>query len=357
MSIVSATFAARPVTLEQLAALSDEIAALTRAGVPLDRGLKELARDMPGRLGKLAGAIGNRLEAGHSLDQIAAELETSLPPAYRSVIAAGLRAGRLPAALEAVACTARRVSQFRDTISLALLYPLLVLVLTWVFGLLALIKIAPVTAVMLAEFDVTRLPVAEYVERLTRTVWWWGPLVPLVIGSWLALVWYRSGRVTVGIELHPILAGGAVGTLARMQRASRLGSFTEVLALLIENNVPIPEALELASASVGSPVLARTGKELAERARRGETIEKAPKGFPPLLVWALSAGQSPQRLCRSLRRIAEVYREEISRRSQWLALYVPLFLIVVVCGGLVAAYAAVTLGPWIAIMRRLALPY
>ena len=39
------------VSLDDLIALNDEIIALIRAGVPLERGLAGLADDLPGRLG------------------------------------------------------------------------------------------------------------------------------------------------------------------------------------------------------------------------------------------------------------------------------------------------------------------
>ena len=48
-------------TLDHLIALNDEIAALVRAGVPLERGLAELGGDMPGRLGEIATALAERL--------------------------------------------------------------------------------------------------------------------------------------------------------------------------------------------------------------------------------------------------------------------------------------------------------
>src|SRR5262249_51853770 len=147
---------AQPATLDQLAALSDEIAALVRAGVPLHRGLQDLGADMPGRLGRMAGELGKELQSGQPLDAaIAQRLSTSLPLAYRAVVTAGLRAGRLPAALEGIAQTARVISQLRSSIGLALLYPLVVLTLTWVLGLFILIKVAPVMILMLQEFHVT----------------------------------------------------------------------------------------------------------------------------------------------------------------------------------------------------------
>ena len=345
-----------PLTLDQLAALSDEIAALSRAGVPLDRGLKELARELPGRLGRVAGTVGDQLSLGQPLAQIVGDLGGALPPAYQTVIAAGLRAGRLPAALEGVARSARRINQLRRSIGLSLIYPVILLATTWALGLFVLLNLAPVMARMLVEFDGTRLPVESYLARVTGTVWIWGPLVPLVASLWLAWAWRRSGRVARGTELHLLLALGPVGTLSRMQRAGRMSSLADLLALLLAHDVPLAEAVELASGACGSPQLARGGKQLAEQLRRGERIEQSPAGFSPLLAWTIASGQSQAQLVRTLKRTAEVYRDEFNSRGQWLTLYVPLFVTIGLCGSIAIAYAVLTLGPWVAIMLRLAEP-
>ncbi len=344
-------------TLDQLAALSDEIAALSRAGVPLDRGLKAMARELPGRLGRIAGDLGRRIEFGQPLPQVVAELGATLPPAYQTVIEAGLRAGRLSAALEEVARTARRISQLRRAIGLALIYPVILLWLTWVLGLLVLYQLAPVMARMLAEFDVTDVPFELYVARAIDWMGYWGPLVPVAVALWLGVAWYRSGRVALGVELHPLLSFGAIGTLHRMQRAGKMASLAELLTLLLRHGIPLAEAVELATAACGSVPLAKGGKLLAEQIRRGERIEQSPPDFAPLLAWTLTSGQSQERLCRTLARTAEVYRDEFKRRGQWLQLYVPLFLTTGLCGSIAFVYAVVALGPWVAIMLRLADPF
>jgi len=56
------------VTIEQLIALNDEIVALVRAGVPLERGLLGLARPA-GRLGLMSRLLAARLAQGESLAQ------------------------------------------------------------------------------------------------------------------------------------------------------------------------------------------------------------------------------------------------------------------------------------------------
>ena len=356
MSTVPATLSQRPATLEQLAALSQEIAALARAGVPLDRGLRALALDMPGRLGKLAGEISTGLESGRSLEQVVAELSAALPPAYRAVVAAGVRAGRLPAAMEGIAHTSRRIIQLRNSICLSLVYPLIVLTLTWSLGAFMMMGPARVVSEMLVEFDAAPPWVVNAYNSIARNADWIGPLLPLLFAIWLAWAWFRSRRLAEGVELHPLLSFGAVGTLARMQRASRLSSLTDLLALLVGHSVPLWEAVELATAAVGSPRLAAGGRKLADQLRRGELIQQPPPGFPPLVAWTIASGQSPDQLCRALARSARVYRDELHRRGQWLAIYVPLMLTIAVCGVAVALYALLALGPWILILRRLTLP-
>ena len=98
-------------TLNDLLALNQEIAALVRAGVPLERGLADLGADMPGRLGKAAASLAERTARGESLEQALADQAVTLSPAYRAVVQAGVRAGRLPAALEAVAASAHRTAE------------------------------------------------------------------------------------------------------------------------------------------------------------------------------------------------------------------------------------------------------
>jgi general secretion pathway protein F len=351
---LTATLVARPVTLDQLVALCDEIAALARAGVPLDRGLCDLARELPGRLGQTAQTIGQRLAAGEPLDQIVGSSEANFPPAFRAVVAAGLRAGNLPAAVEGVARAARRLSQLRLSIGAMLLYPMIVLFVAWQLFYFTIVKLAPVMVKMLAEVGVGDESWEATSAAIAHSAGWWGPAVPLVLAAWLAWLWYRTGQVARGVELHPLLAWTSLGAMRHMQRAGRMSATCDLLALLVAHGVPLDEAVSLATAAVGSREIERSGQQLAERIRKGQPIAPPPAGFPPLLAWTLTGGSSPEQLPAVLHRSAGLYREEATRRGQWLAIAVPLITTVVVGGLAVAAYAAITLTPWIVIMHRLA---
>jgi type II secretory pathway component PulF len=129
---------ARSLSLDQFIALNEEMAALTRAGVPLHRGLLDLGRDLPGGLGAMASKIGRRLEQGEPLEAIIADESHRFPPLYRAVMLAGIRSGNLAAALEGLAATARRAAEMRRMVAVAMLYPVFVLLTAIVlFALLA----------------------------------------------------------------------------------------------------------------------------------------------------------------------------------------------------------------------------
>ena len=140
------------ITLDDLIALNDEIAALVRAKVPLERGLQDLGRDLPGRLGQFALALARRTGSGEPLVEVLGDPDFRLPKLYRAVVEAGVRAGRLPAALESLAGSMRRLAESRRGVVLAFLYPLLLLIVAWGFFAFTTAQIAPKLLKSFEEF-------------------------------------------------------------------------------------------------------------------------------------------------------------------------------------------------------------
>ena len=88
------------VTLDDLIALNDEMLALVRAGVPLGQGLADVGHDVRGSLARVTATLATRVERGESLPQALAASGGLFPPLYRAIVEAGIKSGRLPAALE-----------------------------------------------------------------------------------------------------------------------------------------------------------------------------------------------------------------------------------------------------------------
>src|SRR5262249_40310288 len=117
---------------QDLIALNEEIAGMARAGLPLDRGLAALAREMGrGRLRKVTDELAADRHAGHTLPDALARQEGGVPPFYAGLVAAGIRTGRVTDVLATLTVYARTLADLRSLVFGALLYPAVLLILAF----------------------------------------------------------------------------------------------------------------------------------------------------------------------------------------------------------------------------------
>ena len=130
-------------SLEDLILLNREIAALVKAGIPLELGLRGLSGSVGTRLGRLSERLSSRLSSGLNLPDALAEEGPAVSPVYTAVMEAGLASGRLPEALEALASSGQMIVESRRRVYLALLYPSLCCVVGYLMFCLFVSVIAP----------------------------------------------------------------------------------------------------------------------------------------------------------------------------------------------------------------------
>lgn len=330
--------------------------ALVRAGVPLEQGLHDLAHDVPGELSRISETLAERMRRGESLEQALAHGPHQFPPVYRAVVEAGLQSGRLPSALESLATSVRRLAELRRMVALAMLYPLLVVLLTYGLFVLFVMAIAPVLAAN--DWTKTTARLTRPIAGLQSSVHLWGPILPLLLISAAAIWWYRSRRALL---LHWPAANRYFGwfpTLRSVFANSRLAAFSEVLAMLIEHDVPLTRGLPLAGQSSGDPRLQRWADELARSIEQGQHSSRATadQQFAPLFAWSISQGRSRDELRRTAQLAARNYHARAQRQIDWLTLYFPLIVTAVIGGGVTFLYASSLFIPWSMMMRSIVAP-
>lgn len=339
--------------IEQLACLHDEIAAISRAKLPLGDALTAFGNDVPGKLGAAAREVGSRIASGESLEQAVGAVSSHWPQAYSAVVKIGVRVGRLPAALEAIADVSRTIVAARRAVLSAMIPPLFVFFLG--YGLL-LFFIATSAQTMLdfaLELKVPRIEQLQSIfDAMRSTMWLWGPAIPLLIIAYLAFSWFRLGR-TIRISpergrrsLHP------VRRLASLQAIQMQATFCDLLALLVENQVPLPEAIRLAQRALG-PSLEHPSLEVwATALERGERAPRFPEVLPSALEAALTSGD-PRANALVLRAIATERRREAASGLYWLTTKFPLIAVFLFAGSMAITYVAVTIVPWMLMLNRL----
>ena len=349
----------KPLSLQELALLNQEIAALVRAGVPLESSLAMAGSSGSGAQEVLMLRLSQRLREGMSFaDALQAE-GGELPRMYRAVVEAGARTGRLPDALESLATFAEQTLQLRRRIDLALLYPVLVL-------LMAAVMFAGLVAFWVPRlsdaFFWLQIPETSWVRRmvwLEQHLWFWAWIVPtavFVLFGW----WWFSTRGRSGLKGTTEATGwsafrvlpGVSSIVSNFRRAN----FCDLLAMLLDHQVPLPEASMLASEAAGDGALRRVAARISEGVRSGHSLADClavGRELPPFVSWMLICGERQGTLIVTLRQVGEVLRQRAASQSEWLRIMLPTLLVVGVGGTAVLTYALAVFVPMSQLLRAL----
>ncbi len=345
-----------PITIEQLLALNEEIAALVRAGVPLDRGLLEAGQDVRGRLGRIAAALGRRMGRGESLVNALDAERQSIPPLYRAVVEAGARAGRLPVALEGVARYVKSYSEARGAIGLALWYPVMVLCLAYGLFIGMVVLVAPRFLDAFDSLSLGMLAPLRWLDWIGKWAYLWWPIGPIMMVI-LLLAWIRSGRISgMQTRLWGLLRIFPwMGSLLADYEAA---NFSELLALLLEHQVPYPSALVLAAESSGDPRMIREARAVAEGVNRGESVATALQAvgrgaFLPMLRWTLANGQTQGSLPDALHNLAVHYSKRGKFQAEKLYVLLPMVLLIAIGATTTLFYGLTLFVPLASMLREL----
>lgn len=325
--------------------MNAEILALIRAGVPLELGLRSVAVDEETALQQLTADIALRLEQGDSLSEALEAQGDQFPRLYRQLIAAGLQANRLPAALEALSDLIEEMIQLRRSLRMALLYPLIVVSLGYVVFMGFLIGIVDVYRGAYQGFRLQMSGVSGMLVALRESwvLWCWAP--PLVIC--LAVYWwYRQGRSRNLDATDPMQGMNWLPGVGRILRNHRRANFARLLAAMVEQELGLDRAVVLAADCVGGRHLQASARDLAILIQQGSdkpvsgAVGAAPSlsGIPPLLRWVLLHRRLSEQLPEKLRHAAELYHRRACDLSEALRKILPVITGLGIGGGVTALY-------------------
>ena len=349
-----------PLAFEDLIVLNDEIAAVIRAGVPLDLGLQQATGDVRGNLAKITERLAAKIVQGESLSAALAS-DPAFPRAYRAVVDAGFRSGRLPAALERVGDFGRAILGMRQNLRLAVVYP--AILFTTAYSLLIVYALWMAPRLTVLPFTLMRREPGLWIRMadwLHQTVPYWGPAIPLAVlvcgvGVW---GWQRYSRSNSGG-----LLSGAGLTVWRMLPACRsllrdydLAAFADLWSLLLEHQTPMEEALVLAGDATGSKSLSDDARQMADRLRAGATLSEVLAGsraLPEFFRWLVETSSGQAGLPTALKQTGDYYRRRGTSRAEWMQALVPILLVVVVGGIAALLYTLAVILPWFEILEQL----
>lgn len=298
----------RPLSAADAAELASRVAELTKAGLPLGEGLRALASELSGqRLPNILRAVAARLDAGDDL-ATAFELQGCCLPAHLAgLVLAGLRSGRLAQVLEEYVDLQRSRLELRHRIWQTVAYPVVLIVFAAMLLIFAGTVIVPSFEKIFMDFNTRLPPMTIIVLKFTRPAAWLTVVVAMMIIATPLVVWLASRLGWVWSVLHRV---PMIGPLLRW---SQMAQFSRLMALSLDQQMPLPDALRLTAAGLGDVVLARACRRAAADVETGRDLHEtlAERPFPASLIPLVQWGQRGNVLGEAFEAAAEMFEGRV----------------------------------------------
>lgn len=325
------------VRAKDLAAMTRQLAALLRAGVPLLQALHLLYRSMtsPALVQTMRSVFGD-VEAGLSLHLALAKHPQHFSGLYVHMVQAGESAGILEAMMERLSLTLEKNEALRARIRSALMYPCAVLLVAMGILVMILVFVVPVFQDVFQSFGAELPWATQVVVGLSEALVSSGPLVLLIALTCAWLVQRSSQQVRQAKQwlARWLLRWPVVGPLLTTSVVAR---WAQTLSALLSAGVPLTEALEPTSQACDHPVFERITLQLQRRVAQGSSLSEAMAQtgrFPAMIVQLCAIGEETGSLDSLLSRAASLMETEMDDQVNGLSsLLEP--LIIVVLGGFI----------------------
>lgn len=329
-----------------LCLLTRQLASLVQSGLPLEQCLRAVAEQNDKRhIKSMMMEVRSGVLEGHSLAISFGSFPHVFSDLFRSTVAAGEHAGHLDVVLERLADYVEERNRMRQKIRLALLYPSILTVLSFliVTGLLAYV-VPSVTKV----FSDTGQSLPWLTSVLIATSDWvrsYGLFVLIVVVAGVVMFRLALKQESFRYRFHQLLM--RVPFFAKIIKGLDTSRFARTLSILKASGVPLLEALKIASEVVNNLAIKRSVVLAANRVREGTSLNIALKDsgyFPPMAVHMIASGEKSGDLESMLERVANNQDQEFEQlMSTLLGLVGP--LMVVMMGGIVLVIVLAVLLP------------
>jgi MSHA biogenesis protein MshG len=326
--------------LTDLILFSRQMYSVTKAGLPLLRGLTSIAASTPNAiLRETLGAVIEHLQGGRELSFAFGRFPDVFSKFYVSVIKVGESSGTLETAFLRMYEYLGMEKRIRDKVKSALRYPATVL------GAIA-IAITIITVWVLPKFAPIFAALGDNLPWATRTL--------IGTSAFVSTYWYIVAAVLVAaavgfnlflrdpagryrwdkLKIHAPIVGGIV-------RRAALAQICRSFALTLEAGLPVIQALNAIARATGNEFLTERVLALRDGVERGEGLYRTSQTaglFTPLALQMIAIGEETGALGEMLDEVADFYEREVDYDLENLSAAIEPVLIVVV-GAMVTVLA------------------
>jgi type II secretory pathway component PulF len=328
----------------QIILFTEEMSDLLDAGMQLEPALRVMeGRNELSSIKSVASALRQQVREGSSLSSALRLVSPSFGDLFCNLVAAGELSGSLPQLLRRQATFLVTLDDLRKKVVSALIYPAMIFVLGIGLIFLFMSYLVPQLTTLFQKTG-RDLPLLTRILVQTSDIfshYWWaivGGIAAVVLG-FLQLIrtapgrrwWHRT-------QLRLPLFGSVL-------RGRFYAQFSETMANLIANGIPLLNSLRLMTSAIGNLHLRGLMEKVVDMVREGGSLSRALQRvgeFPPLFIDMIAVGEQTGDLAQALERVGRRYDKELNIKIQRLtALVQPVVILVMAAMVGVIAYSII----------------
>ncbi|ACR11341.1 MSHA biogenesis protein, MshG [Teredinibacter turnerae T7901] len=286
---------------------------VTKAGIPLTRGIRGLAASVRHEhFREVLNDVAEKLETGMSLSRAMRQHPKVFDSLFVSMINVGESSGKLDEIFRQIGFYLERDEETRKRVKSAMRYPSFVVVALVIAFVVINIYVIPPFAKMFSKFG-AELPIVTRGLIATSnafTTYWPAMLIVLVMlvgGATYYLRTEQGAYLWGGKKLRLPIIGSLI------ERAS-MARYARSFSLMLSAGVPITQSLSLCAAAIDNPFLSAKIQQIRQGVERGETLLRThlqAELFTPLVLQMISVGEESGQVDNLLRDVAEFYEREV----------------------------------------------
>ena len=302
------------VQIGQLIIFSKQFRSMMQAGIPIVRMLGVLENQTENKiLRKAVAAIGEDIKRGETLHDAMKAHPKIFSPLYLSMIKAGELSGTIPGVMSRLITIIEHEAKIKNDVRSAMQYPIIVVIALGLAFFILLTFVIPKFIAIFTKVGLT-LPwptkIAMMLYQFLANYWY------IVIIGIVGLIaglryWFKteSGRFARDTFILKLPLFGIL-----LQKAA-LSRFASIFAILQSSGVPVMQALEVLSGTIGNAAIAKQFDMVREKVREGQGISgplQQAKYFTPMVVDMVAIGEESGNIDEMLQQIAVHYDDEVA---------------------------------------------
>jgi type IV pilus assembly protein PilC len=334
----------RRIPTREFLVFNQELATLLKAGMPLVQSLDILRQRVPNPLFKsVLDDVHERVRGGSALSEAFEAHGELFPGVYMASLLAGEKSGNLEQVIRRYVAYVKVVAGVKRKTVSALVYPLILLVLSVVVVAIIVLRVVPGFSGFYAQLDAELPWSTQVIVAVSEFALAYFALLVLAVGAAGVALYAWLGRPANRARFdHWVLGVPALGPIARKFSTSQAA---RTLATLLGGGIPLVNAIEVAARSIQNKYMAQELHGAAQQVREGRSFSGAmleSGAFPDVAVKMVEVGESTGALQDMLNSLAEFYDEEIETNlGRFVTMVEPALLVImgiVIAGLLLALY-------------------